>query len=282
MASTRQYNSKVTTVGDFLPLPKYHRVYLVLKERLHEGLYDQRLPGELELMGEFAVSRVTIRKALSNLAAEGLIVRTAGRGTRRAEQAEPAGTAQRNDSRVGALAAGRRPGLLNNLVTVSRGTTLEVIEYGQMPATEPVAAAMALAHAAPVLRVVRVRSSREGPVSHITTWVPADLSRGLTQRQLARRPILELLEDAGVAVARATQTVSARQADGTVARLLEVPVGAALLSVSRVVFDIHGRPVQLLHGLYRPDRYEYEMQLERSTEIDAKIWITEELGPRIG
>ena len=25
---------------------------------------------------------------------------------------------------------------------------------------------------------VRVRSSREGPVSHITTWVPADLSRG--------------------------------------------------------------------------------------------------------
>ena len=264
---------------DFLPLPKYHRVYLVLKERLHEGTYDERLPGELELMGEFGVSRVTVRKALSNLAAEGLIVRTAGRGTHRAGLPDARPNAARG---TGRLAAGRRPGLLNNLVSVSLGTTLAVIEYGQVPSTEPVAAALALAPGAPVLRVVRVRSSREGPVSHITTWVPADLSRGLTQRQLAKRPILELIEAGGTEVARATQTVSARQADGTIARHLLVPVGAALLSVSRVVFDSADRPVQLLHGLYRPDRYEYEMKLSRSTEIDAKVWITEDLSPRIG
>lgn len=266
------------SMREFLPLPKYHRVYLVLKERLRDGQYELKVPGELELMGEFGVSRVTIRKALSNLAAEGLIVRSAGRGTRRVEAPTTPGTARG----ASGLAAGRRPGLLNNLVSVSQGTTLEVIEYEEVPATEPVAAALALAPAAPVLRVVRVRSIREGPVSYITTWVPADCARGLTQRQLGRRPILELIEAGGIEIRHARQTMSARQADGVIARHLQVPVGAALLSVSRVVYSSSERAVQLLHGLYRPDRYQYEMTLARTTEIDAKVWITEDLTPRLG
>ena len=37
------------------------------------------------------------------------------------------------------------------------------------------------------------------------------------------------------------------------------------------------RPVQWLHGLYRPDRYEYEMQLSRVGSIDAKVWVSRDL-----
>ena len=39
-----------------------------------------------------------------------------------------------------------------------------------------------------------------------------------------------------------------------VASELQVPVGSALLWVRRLVYDSNDRPVQLLHGLYRPDR----------------------------
>jgi GntR family transcriptional regulator len=46
-----------------------------------------------------------------------------------------------------------------------------------------------------------------------------------------------------------------------------VAVGSALLAVRRLIHDDQeGRPVQWLHGLYRPDRYEYEMQLSRVGE----------------
>ena len=86
-----------------LPLPKYHQVYLVLKERLIEGVYDRKLTSEAELTEEFGVSRVTIRKALSPLAQEGLIERVAGRGTRRMGGAPPA-------------LPGRRPGALSRNV----------------------------------------------------------------------------------------------------------------------------------------------------------------------
>ena len=64
-----------------LPLPKYHQIYLVLREQLHEGRFEQGLPSELLLMKEFGVARVTVRKALERLVNEGLITRTPGRGT---------------------------------------------------------------------------------------------------------------------------------------------------------------------------------------------------------
>ena len=76
---------------------------------------------------------------------------------------------------------------------------------------------------------------------------------------------------------RAVQTISARLADADVARHLAVPVGSALLDVTRLILDEQDRPVQWLHGLYRPDRYQYEMQLSRVGSIDAKVWVSTEL-----
>ena len=65
-----------------LPLPKYHRIYLVLREQLEEGRFARGVPGELSLMRQFGVARVTVRRALEQLAQEGLIAREPGRGTR--------------------------------------------------------------------------------------------------------------------------------------------------------------------------------------------------------
>ncbi len=48
-----------------MPLPKYHQIYLVLREQLQEGRFDSGMPGELALMAQFGVARVTIRRALS-------------------------------------------------------------------------------------------------------------------------------------------------------------------------------------------------------------------------
>jgi GntR family transcriptional regulator len=128
-----------------------------------------------------------------------------------------------------------------------------------------------------VQKAVRVRSTKEGPLSHITTYVPGDIGRRFGRRELARKPILVLLEESGVKVGRAQQTLSAKLADLLVARHLDVAVGSALLAVRRLIYDEQERPIQWLHGLYRPDRYEYEMQLSRVGSIDAKVWVSTEL-----
>ena len=48
-----------------LPLPKYHRVFLVLHEQLADGRFAGGVPGELQLVKQFGVARVTIRRALA-------------------------------------------------------------------------------------------------------------------------------------------------------------------------------------------------------------------------
>ncbi|MFC5498055.1 GntR family transcriptional regulator [Caenimonas terrae] len=253
-----------------LPLPKYHRIYLVLREQLADGCFSAGLPGELALMDQFGVARVTVRRALEQLAGEGLITRQPGRGT------HPVDGGARAALPAAATDTGLT-GLLENIVSMSLHTSVRVLALDTVPASPAVAAALGVAPGHRVQKAVRMRSTREGPLSHITTYVPTDVARPFRRRELSGKPILLLLEEAGVKVGRAEQTISARLADAEVAQRLQVAVGSALLAVRRVVFDDHERPVQWLHGLYRPDRYEYQMQLSRVGAIDAKVWVRKDM-----
>ena len=258
-----------------MPLPKYHQIYLVLREQLREGRFDAGLPGELSLMQQFGVARVTMRRALDLLVQEGLIQRAPGRGTRPVPRNTLPYQGPEEERSEGQTA--RLTGLLENLVTMGLRTTVQVIRVDVLPAPDDVAKTLRLPPGEQVQKAERVRSTDEGPLSHITTWVPQRFAQGFGKAELARKPILVLLEESGVKVGRAEQTISARLADAEMARHLDVSVGSALLAVRRLIYDEQDQPVQWLHGLYRPDRYEYQMQLSRVGSIDAKVWVSQEL-----
>ena len=154
---------------------------------------------------------------------------------------------------------------------------MQVLDWRAIPAPASVAQALQLESGARVRLGVRLRSAAAGPVSLITTHVPEALARGIGKRELAQHPMLQLLQASGVQLGRARQTVTARAADTETAARLQVPVGAALLSVTRVVSNTADRPVQLLQGLYRPDRYEYEMELSQVGGVDARVVARERL-----
>lgn len=265
----------MTDMSAILPVPKYHQIYLVLREQLHEGRFEDGLPGEFALMEQFGVARVTIRRALQQLATEGLIQREPGRGTR--PLANPSNKPE------AAAAPGQRAhlsGLLENLVSMGLRTTVRVLSVETVTASAAVAESLQLRVGSPVQKAIRVRSTKAGPLSHITTYVPDSIACQFGRRELSKKPILVLLEESGVKVGRAHQTISARLADAEVARHLDLAVGSALLAVRRLIYDDQERPIQLLHGLYRPDRYEYEMQLSRVGSIDAKVWVSQELSAK--
>src|SRR5512133_1025713 len=122
-----------------LPLPKYHRIYLVLREQLQEGRFADGLPGELALMQQFGVARVTIRRALEQLAQEGLISREPGRGTRPTGRLDQAGAGAANDPMRTQLT-----GLLENLVSMGLRTSVKVLDVGTVTASDAVASALKL------------------------------------------------------------------------------------------------------------------------------------------
>jgi GntR family transcriptional regulator len=256
-------------VTSALPVPKYHQIYLVLREQLHEGRFSNGVPGEIALMREFGVARVTVPKALERLAAERLIRRTRGRGT------EPLPPVESRLASAGRpeWAEGERVGAwVENLSVSIAGGSVKVLSVQVLPCPPMVAQALGITPGEPVQKAQRVRLLREGPLSHITTYAPQSLAP-FGRRQLARKPILVLMEEAGLQIGHASQAVSARLADAEVARHLDVAVGSALLSVQRTVFDRRGRPVQWLLGLYRPDRYELRMDLARVGGVEAKVWV---------
>ncbi|CAB3920424.1 GntR family transcriptional regulator [Achromobacter piechaudii] len=260
-------------MGTSLPLPKYHQIYLVLREQLQEGRFDQDgVPGEHALADQFDVARITIRKAMEMLVADGLVSRRPGLGTwplhaKPDAHAKPAANASQK---------AHLTGLLENIVNMGLRTSVQVLDSTLVSASPAVAESLGIAPGTPVHKSLRVRSTDAGPLSHITTYVPQAVA-DFTRADLEREPLLMLLEAAGVEFGGATQTISARLADAQVARHLDVSVGSALLAVTRVVRDVNDRPVQLLQGLYRPDRYQYQLQLSRVGSIDAKVWVSEEL-----
>ena len=242
--------------------PLHHQVYVVLRQQIEEGQYpgDRQIPSENDLSQTFSVSRITIRRAMDRLKQEGLVSRTRGRGTVARVPKAP---------RI--ISADLR-GMFENLMAMGRRTRVRLVEFGYVPAPEPVVGHLKLKPGAIVQRTVRVRYHQDIPFSHLTTYVPETLGRYFNEDDLAKTPLLCLMEQAGIRISSADQSMTAKLADMMVAPLLEVETGSPLLWVKRTVLAQDERPVEFLHALYRPDLYEYQMAMSRSEGDTPAFW----------
>ena len=249
-------------MGDWLGEAKAKQVYLVLRDRILSGTtgFGTRLPTENELAELHGVSRVTVRRALGELARERLIERRRSSGTRVIYRPSP--------SPVSADVSG----VLANLAEMGRRTKVKLLSFDYVPAQGAVAHALSVAADQLLQRSVRVRSVDGSPFSYLTTHVPESISVTFTKQELGSRPLLELLERAGVQIESARQRISAGLATPEVAAALDVRIGSPLIELVRVSFDQRGRGVEHLHALYRPDRYAIEIELMRSGATGTKVW----------
>jgi GntR family transcriptional regulator len=242
---------------DWLGEAKAKQVYMVLRDRVLSGAlaFGAKLPTENELAKRYGVSRVTVRRALGELARERLIERRRSAGTRVIYRPGPAPiTADIS-------------GVLANLAEMGRRTAVKLIAFDYVPASGAVAQALGVGPDQLLQRSVRVRALDQVPFSYLTTHVPEAIALTFSEQELAARPLLELLERTGVKIARARQRISAGLATPEVAQALDVRTGSPL-----ILSDRSGRAIEHLHALYRPDRYAFEMDLVRSGATAAKAW----------
>ena len=68
-------------------LPAYEQDKVFIRAHIRAGSWKPRhpVPSEAALMAQFGISRMTVNRALRELAAEGLVTRIQGSGTRVAE-----------------------------------------------------------------------------------------------------------------------------------------------------------------------------------------------------
>jgi GntR family transcriptional regulator len=249
-------------VAERLSEAKARRVYLILRDRILSNALapGARLPTEVDLARFHRVSRVTVRRALAELSREQLIERRRASGTRVIYQ--PSSKPMTADI----------ANVLATLVEMGERTTSRLLSFGYVPASGPVAEALGVGADERLQRSVRVRSTAGQPFSHLTAHVPERIGLTYSRKELATTPLLALLERSGVKIERAAQRVSAVLATPETAQALKVRVGSPLIELVRVVYDSNGRGVEHLHALYRPDRYNLEMELERSSGAGGRTW----------
>ena len=245
LITVHKTSGKAAPVSTDAGVPLHRQLFLVLHDEIDRGLIapGDPLPTEQTLCDQFGVSRITVRRALADLAEQGYIERRQGVGSfvREHGPTEPADLSL----------AGRS--YMDGLRQSQFETEVEVVELGTR--RPPRTIAEALGTSGELLHIVRVRRQRRTgePLIVSDAWLPNELADTLTESALLRSPLYELLSDAGVVMDRVQHEITAEIAGPRNAHLLDTAIGAALLRLNRLVF-VAGVPHHQLSVLLSPNR----------------------------
>jgi DNA-binding GntR family transcriptional regulator len=236
------------TVDRNSPVPLYFQVAKQLESAILSGKLPpgSRLDNEIQLAEQFGLSRPTMRQAIQHLVDRGLLVRKRGVGT------------QVVSSQV------RRPvgltSLYDDLAESKIRPQTKVLVHEVVPARDDVAAALNIAPGDSVYHLERLRYAQEEPLALMRNWLPVDVA-DLTSTALEQHGLYQLIRAAGVHLRIGTQTIGARAATPSEARLLTEPRSAPLLTMTRTTYDDSGRAVEFASHVYRAARYSFELTL---------------------
>jgi DNA-binding GntR family transcriptional regulator len=230
------------------PVPLYFQVAQRLEQMIESGEVPpgSRLENEIAFADQLGLSRPTMRQAIQHLVDKGLLVRKRGVGT------------QVVHARV------RRQielsSLFDDLDRAHRQPRTEVLSFRVTQAPDDVAVALRLPASAQVVAFERLRYAQDEPLALMRNYLPVGVV-DLTPEKLTERGLYQLLRDAGIQLRIGEQSISARKATATEARLLHESRGAPLLTMLRTAYDHANRAVEYGDHLYRASRYSFELTL---------------------
>ncbi|NLN27994.1 MAG: GntR family transcriptional regulator [Firmicutes bacterium] len=227
---------------------KHHIRSMIASGELKPG---DALPGERELVAKFGLSRTTVRQALGDLVAEGLLYRHHGKGTF-----------------VAPHDVKRNPAPLADVPEVMRSMghapTVEVLTCEKIKPPGGVAAALGLAADAQTTFIVRLVHAEGEPVVVVRTYLVESVGNLIHAEDLAVEPMYSRLERLGYPVHEGLQTIGATRLHPRDAALLAVEPGTPALLLQRVTFIDPGAPVEYSEAMFRADRFQYQTQLRRT------------------
>ena len=234
--------------------PKYLAVREHLRRRISALPEHTLLPPEPQLCAEYGVSRITLRRAVDGLVADGHLVREQGRGT---YVTRPGVRHEYRESFVHRIAG------FSSVMTEQGahvGTTVLTQRVVAAPST--VAAELQLTPSDDVVELVRLRSV-DGAPNHVAhTFLPAALYPKAAEQDFSVGSLYEYLrQEYGADLAHARVVVDVDTAAPEEAELLRVVAGSPLLVVRTTVRDRADRPLLHSYSRLRPDVSQVEFEV---------------------
>lgn len=230
------------------PVPLYHQLAEQLGAAIGSGELQPGDPfeNELALAERLGVSRPTVRQAIQELVAQGLLLRRRGLGTT---------VANRRVHRRAELTS-----LWDDLAATGASPSTTVLAHEHV-SDAAVCAALDLPDDTVLLSVRRLRLAGDQPIALLHNWLPPSHA-DVTREELEAEGLYAVLRRRGVRPVVARQTLAARMPTAAERRLLGIKAGEPLLTMTRTAFDALGRPVELGDHAYPASRYSVEVMLD--------------------
>jgi GntR family transcriptional regulator len=210
-------------------MARYRAIAADLGAKISDGRYapGQALPSQRELSAAYGVTLMTLRQALRELEAEGLIVQRPGKGT----FAAPSPVAYQ----LGSLRS-----FVDDLREQGHEVRTTVIACARCRLPARIAARLRVRETETGLRLERVRAFAGRRAIHQVSWVREPSADRLADVDFAATSLYAALADAGVVVARASETIRPEVLGADAARYLDEDEGAPVLVSERVTYGPDG------------------------------------------
>jgi len=215
-----------------------------------------KLKSELELVSELGVNRGTIRKAIADLIAEGLLVTIHGRGTfvvsRLLEQPLAEGLIAFSED------------------LIRKGIPFEtrVLEQTVAEASQRVAALLAVPANDRIFVLKRIRSVRQEPLAIIHNYLLYDRFPNIKDIDFTRQGLFATLENRfHTPLNWGQRTFQAQTANPEIAKLLGVSECDSVMYIEQVTYLADGSPIELSDIWLRGDRVRLSAIVKRDTAI---------------
>lgn len=235
-------------------MPKYEEIANILRDRILNGTYpvDSFLPHQTDLVEEFKVSRMTIKKAVNILTVEGLVYSKQGMGTKILNSS----FWDKNDS---LFRFNNYNGLSNDLKDDQRKLSSQVILFTVVFPDEQVASRLAVDTQTPVYHLIRLRMLDDKPFVLEHTFMPCDLVPGLTQEILLGSIYTYIHEELHIQFAGSYRHITAEKPDSYDQEYLNCESSDPILQVEQVVYLENGRPIEYSRSRNRYDARGYSL-----------------------
>ena len=250
-------------MSENLNKPLYTRIKEYMAEMILSGKLkpESKIQSEREFSEDLGVSRMTVRKALTELVNEGLLERKHGSGT---YVAKPKITYESVElvNYVQAME-------LRNIAT-----STQLLEFNEMVASRRLSEILEIEIGAIIYHLVLLRFANRVPVILERGYFPSEYYPKLEDWNLEKTSTIDLLTSVyGIQLGRISQSVEAIAATDLVAQQLRVDEGIPLLMLSRLIISRDtNKPVVFSQDFLRSDyaRIHTDINIEGVTQAERK------------
>lgn len=233
-----------------MTLPLHLSISEKLRTRIIEGLYQpgDRLPSEHQLISEFTVSRITVRRAIANLTQQGLVTAHQGKGTFVAAQQK-------------VIYSLSNPLVFLEEDIATQGIKVQVKTFVFEPVVTPLAVQEILQSSIAYLqKKVLLFNGIPGCVD--ITYIVPELGETYAA-ELCQQMTFPTLTQHGISIEKIETVIECTQADYETSVQLEVTLGHPLIVYRHTAYRDGDCPI--VHGetLSRGDRFCYSIQVQR-------------------